>query len=339
VGEETAMPRIRDEFLDCVVYLYPSHKDADDGTGIGGSGFILCVPSQGLKNNFLFPYFVTNSHVIVDGNAVVRMTTRDGKKHIIETDERKWHKHPSGDDLAVYLISLNPAEIRFNHISDKHLMSKKDAADMSVGVGDDVFVVGRFINHEGQQKNIPTARFGCVGQMPNEPIKIGGFDQECFLVEARSIGGFSGSPVFWHVLPFSGGAYRPGTNVGLGPLLLGVELGYIYDWTPVCDSNGDPINAGTPCEQKVQVNSGMMIVVPAWKLHELIFEGAAMTERKKIEDEVREKEPKSRGGVQLSAVKRDAVDAADDANPNHLADFTRLVDVAARKKPKDHTKR
>ena len=28
-------------------------------------------------------------------------------------------------------------------------------------------------------------------------------------------------------------------------------------------------------------------------------------------------------------------EAAGDANPNHLTDFTRLVDVAARKKPKD----
>jgi hypothetical protein len=50
--------------------------------------------------------------------------------------------------------------------------------------------------HEGRQKNSPTARFGNIAQMPNEPVIIKRFEQECFLVEARSIGGYSGSPVF-----------------------------------------------------------------------------------------------------------------------------------------------
>jgi hypothetical protein len=92
----------------------------------------------------------------------------------------------------------------------------------------------------------PTARFGNIAQMPNEPVIIKRFEQDCFLVEARSIGGFSGSPVFWHVLPFAGGAYRPKGNLQLGPLLLGVELGYIYDWTPVCGPDGEPINRAKP---------------------------------------------------------------------------------------------
>jgi trypsin-like peptidase len=287
------MPRIRDEFLDCVLYLYPSHKDADEGARIGGTGFIVAIPTEGLHQNFWLPYVVTNKHVIEDGNTIVRLTTRDGRKEIIETDERDWIFHSDGDDLAIYLISFNPEIVRFNHIPSKDFLSERDSNRLGVGIGDDVFVVGRFINHEGKQKNTPSARFGCIAQMPNEPIKVGGFDQDCFLVEARSIGGYSGSPVFWHVLPFAGGAYRPRGNMQIGPLLLGVELGYIWDWTPVCDAARRPTNPATPDAQQVQVNSGMMIVVPAWKLTELINQPTAVTKRKEIEDRIKAEDSKA----------------------------------------------
>jgi Trypsin-like peptidase domain len=281
------VPRIRDEFLDCVLYLYPSYKDADEGTGIGGTGFFIVVPSEGLKKNFLFPYVVTNRHVIESGNTVVRMTTRDGKKHIIETDERDWRFHVQGDDLAVFLISVDPSKLRFSHIRSNELMLKHDLMTHAVGIGDDVFVVGRFVNHEGRQRNSPTARFGCIAQMPNEPVRIGKFTQDCFLVEARSVGGFSGSPVFWHVLPF---AYRPKASVQIGPLLLGVEAGFMQDWTAVCDAAGRPINPGEPNAQQVRVNSGMMVVVPAWKLAELLNSEAVAAKRREIEDGVRAEE-------------------------------------------------
>ena len=212
-------------------------------------------------------------------------------------------------------------------------MAKHDLMTQGVGIGDDVFVVGRFINHEGRQKNSPTARFGCIAQMPNEPVKVDNFDQECFLVEARSIGGYSGSPVFWHVLPFAGGAYRPKTNMQIGPLLLGVELGYIYDWNPVCDAAGDPINRATPHARQVQENSGMMIVVPAWKLTELLHEDKVVAKRKEIEDQVKTEEKKTRGGVALSFRRGPSVS---DANPSHREDFDSLLKKAAKSQTDDN---
>lgn len=62
-----------------------------------------------------------------------------------------------------------------------------------------MFVVGRFVNAEGRQKNLPTLRFGNIAQSPQEKIKqdrvFGSFEQESYLVEARTISGYSGSPV------------------------------------------------------------------------------------------------------------------------------------------------
>ncbi len=281
------MPRIRDDFLECVIYLYPSWKDAEEGSAIGGSGFLIGVPTENLAQNFWCLYAVTNKHVINDGSRVIRLTTREGDKCIHETEERDWIFHSDGDDLAICLISIDPNKVQFRHISHKELLTKEECERLRVGIGDDVFIVGRFINHEGRQRNSPTARFGSIAQMPLEPIKMGGFDQECFLVEARSIGGFSGSPAFWHVLPFGGGQVRLVTNWSLGPLLLGVEAGYMYDWLPVCDSAGRPITFQGVISQQVRNNSGMMIVIPAWKLASLLVGDKALAQRHGIEEQVR----------------------------------------------------
>lgn len=87
------------------------------------------------------------------------------------------------------------------------LLKRHEIDAFRVGPGDDVFVVGRFINSQGKLRNIPSVRFGNIAQMPLKPIEqgrvFGEFQQESFLVEARSISGFSGSPVFLILLAAS----------------------------------------------------------------------------------------------------------------------------------------
>ena len=48
------MPRLRDEILDCVVYLYRSYHEADEGIAIGGSGFALGMPCESLLAQLTF---------------------------------------------------------------------------------------------------------------------------------------------------------------------------------------------------------------------------------------------------------------------------------------------
>jgi hypothetical protein len=336
--EGEKMPRIPDGFLDCVVYLYLSEDEANDGSGIGGSGFLAGVISSDVPTPFWFLYVVTAKHVVMEGSLFVRMTTQEGEKHIYETADNDWICHPDGDDVAVCLVSLDPKKFRFSFIPINDFLRPEQIPISDIGIGDEAFIVGRFINHEGKQRNTPTARTGIISQMPIEPIHIRGIDQECFLVEARSFGGFSGSPVFWRVLPFSGTRKIPNWKHGqIGPPLLGIEVGYVLDWAEVCDSAGRPIMyRGAPAQQ-VQINTGMMIVVPAWRLVKFLAEGVPMTNRREIERQIREQEKKSpREIVGLTSSKpRNASVSDDDANPNHRSDFTRLVDVAARKKKKD----
>jgi hypothetical protein len=331
------MPRIPDPFLDCVVYLYLSEEEAKEGSGIGGSGFLAGIISEDVPKPFWYLYVVTAKHVVLEGSLFVRMTTQAGEKYIYETKDEDWVCHPDGADVAVCLVGVNPREVHFSHIPINDFLRLEQIKPLDIGIGDEAFVVGRFINHEGKQRNTPTASSGIISQMPIEPIHIRGVDQECFLVEARSFGGFSGSPVFWRVLPFSGTRKIPNWKHGqIGPLLLGIEIAYILDWEPVCDSAGRPIMHGGVPAQKVQINTGMMVVVPAWRLVKLLLEGDPMTRRREIEKQIREQEKKTPPEVvALTSSRPRGAASDDDANPNHLEDFTRLVDVAARKKPKN----
>lgn len=66
-----------------------------------------------------------------------------------------------------------------------------------VGPGDEVFLPGLFVNHYGAQRNEPIVRLGNIAAMPAEPVRtkmLGAID--AYLIEARSVGGLSGSPVF-----------------------------------------------------------------------------------------------------------------------------------------------
>jgi hypothetical protein len=274
-----SVPRIDDDYLDCVFYLYASEADAEDGAHTGGSGFLVGIPTTDLPQNFVFLYAVTNRHCIKDkGTIVVRMNTTEGKNAIYPTEESAWYLHPDGDDLAILLVSINPKGIKFRHVWRSDFLDKKAVSAMSIGPGDETFVVGRFINHEGKQRNLPTARFGCIAQMPWEPIRQDhGFDQESFLVEARSIAGYSGSPVFVWIPPLT---EREGVKDWIphkifmkhGPWLLGVDWGHINDWEPLRDEIGRPINPN-PKAAQIRLNTGMMAVVPAWKLAEMLDQG------------------------------------------------------------------
>jgi hypothetical protein len=69
-------------------------------------------------------------------------------------------------------------------------------AHHDLGVGDEVFITGLFTKVTETTKNIPIVRTGTVAMMPGEEIPFGNNLIEAYLIESRSIGGLSGSPVF-----------------------------------------------------------------------------------------------------------------------------------------------
>jgi hypothetical protein len=73
------------------------------------------------------------------------------------------------------------------------------ANELDIGVWEEVFVTGLFANHTGDIKNVPIARVGNLASYPAEQIQTSFGRMEAFLIEARSIGGLSGSLVFVHI--------------------------------------------------------------------------------------------------------------------------------------------
>jgi hypothetical protein len=118
--------------------------------------------------------------------------------------------------------------VRF--LETKWLMTQQAENTFAVGVGDETFMIGRFLNHQGDADVLlPAARFGTIS-MPARRIWNGQLrrDQLSFGVEMRSRTGFSGSPVF----VYRTAATNPFEVKGASEKfwgLLGVNWGYILE--------------------------------------------------------------------------------------------------------------
>jgi hypothetical protein len=260
------MPRINDEALGCVLYLYRSVEEAHDGAREGATGFLVGVQSERHAER-IFLYAVTNAHVLNEGALVLRLNTKDGGVAVHKTEAADWVVHPDRDDVAVCSLAMFAdlfEQYRYTCIPAEHFLTRQLAAELDIGPGNEVCVIGRFPIHGGVERNLPTVRFGTIAMMPDPATPIRQrrrhHDQESFLVEMRSLGGASGSPVVAYGL---GWAYNQDWD--FDPLL-GIIWGHLDNFELVYHEDGE-----TPVEgYVVRSNSGMAGVVPAWKLQELL---------------------------------------------------------------------
>lgn len=322
---EPEMPRIRDEYLNCVLYLYRSRHEAEEGINIGGSAFLVSVRCQHLPHPAGFAYAITNAHVIHAGACVVRVNTRDGRFDIFEFPKEMWHISET-DDLAICVMpDFPPDKFTVRTIPRGMFVTERAVKDYNFGPGDEIILVGRFINQEGKERNIPSVRFGHISQMPFEPIEYDGRLQDSFLCEVKSIGGFSGSPVF--LAPISD-AGRPDGRAPPHPAwLLGVDWAHVQNWEYAQDDHGRPIR-----HIRIPSNTGMMAVVPAWKLDAFLDHPLQLRFREMEE----EKEVRRRRAAKVSPDSAVVQIPATDENPKHREDFNSLLSAAVKKRePED----
>jgi hypothetical protein len=310
------MPRIEDRLLKAVIYLYKSEDAAEVGTP-GGSGFLVgescAVPDA------VFLFAVTNAHVM-KSCAVVR-TAGPQNKRVGVRQEIDWYRHPDGDDVVVTPIGFAPKDARDSYVDyvprewfvtpENFSHATLDVNDLPpdveahapldydwgahyqplgwpFGPGEEVVMLGRFLGYDGTDENQPAARFGNLAMGATVPIEHPwGFMQPSFLVECRSVSGYSGSPIF---------IYRVQTTVAAGlvaigserggkhalPRLLGLDWGnldrvgrndYAIDWAEADAAASFPFR------------SGMMVAVPAWRLAELLDSEEVQDVKRKAEDE------------------------------------------------------
>lgn len=287
-GKFTLPFRVPQTWLDGVFYLYPDGRSAEADELAGGCGFLLGWPIAEDSQDFLL-FAVTNRHVVDQGSWTVRLNGKPSGLTCIETNDAEWI-FAENSDLAIRPMALSQNQHRFNFITNTWLLDRAWYTALNIGPGDECLSIGRFVGHAGKNSNNPVVRFGQISQNPIEPVLMDGQPQECFLVESRSIGGYSGSPVFVHLDKeyyrddINGRVAPDGTTLGrgrfpTGPFLLGVNCAMIKLWDRVCDASKQVLQTGF----QVPMNTGMMAVVPAWHIIQLMEAPAVTALRREIE--------------------------------------------------------
>ena len=176
----------------------------------------------------------------------------------------KWFYHPTDNsvDVAVAPFWLTP-DVEYKTIPVNIFLTDDILTEGKIGIGDETYIVGLFAHVAGSKRNEPMVRIGNLAMIPQELIPTKEFGNvEAYLIEARSIGGLSGCPVFVresfpviekNVFKTTGKHY-----------LLGLMHAH---WKLSAESKNDVLSHWDFNEK---VNMGIAIVIPAKKIHEVL---------------------------------------------------------------------
>jgi hypothetical protein len=340
------MPKISSDLLDTVVYLYRDEEEAKAGKDFGGTGFLVTLPDETLPDRAVYFYAVTNWHVAVkDGFSTIRVNNTDGSVDVFEFGPEDWLFLPKYD-VAIIPIPFNPSRMKAACLPSQIFVKKEMFGNNQapLGVGSDVFMIGRFIDHDGGQTNKPAARFGHLSILPAPIIQPNKIKADSFCIDMHSRTGHSGSPVFVYRTPFSDVGYVQNVhnNAYLG--LLGIHWGQFPELWEI-EKGVQPKNeseAGTLIleGQYVKGLSGMACVLPAWTILEVLKMPEIVERRRKNTESVfmpklqNDATPIAETAKSSSAAAK-ASPRAEDENPNHREDFNSLLNAAARTPPQD----
>lgn len=301
---DAELPRVPNRLLNAVVFIYATVEDAYAGRSAGGTGFLVSVPFE-TDNKYAHLYLVTNSHVVKRSPSLaIRFNTPSGTTEIFEVSRDQWCHHPNGDDVAAIPLDLDSATYELSDVPVEIFMTETQRTNGDFGTGDECFVIGRNIGLEGERTNTPAARFGAVSIMSPEPIyqPRRKHAQDSIVVEAKSLGGYSGAPTFVYqappiLEPIRGGMERWPVVVHSysqsGFAMLGITWGHMNGRIAVVGPGSDLSES----EKAVAVNSGMMLVVPAWKIRQLLDLESLADRRETQEREHHEKVGRTRAGI------------------------------------------
>jgi len=262
------MPKIPEDSQQTVFYVYSNKEDARDGNNVGGTGFYAGIRSE-KHPNIVYIYGITNWHVVFgeSGASVIRVNRKGKKPDILDYDLVDWDFIPNGGDVAISPILS---------IGDKHLMryvqvesfaTENIVKKLKINVGDNMFMMGRFVDHDGGKINLPSARFGHISVMPTYVPREdhNNLNVKSYILDMHSRTGYSGSPVYVFRVPCADlDAINSGKNPWRFPpflYLLGIHWGqFPEEWK------------GKKGTDKIIFHgvSGMSLVVPAERILDLI---------------------------------------------------------------------
>jgi hypothetical protein len=227
-----------------------------------GTAFLIGYPSP-RSPGMVVPMVVTAKHVIGDQQKIAgRYTGSQGKPAMVLYDLGDlrsrgdlWEHTDDGVDMLVFRTDVYKGT-EMEAVPLEFIASKEDFLKDEIKATDPVVFPFLLAGFMGSSRNYPVMRNGSIALIPDEPVPlrypVGSrmikTEQEVILIDAASIHGASGSPVF----------LGPGLRVrsyGVSPKgapwLIGVMHGFYKD--PV-----------------TKENSGIAIVFPSWRLLEIL---------------------------------------------------------------------
>ncbi len=303
-----ALGRVNEAIIKSVGFLYKNRKAAEDGTDVGATGFLVSVPAEEaltegigdqLPLGFCHVYVVTAAHVARDEYTTLRLNQVYGKPEIFELPKSvkpckeadAWTMHQEGNDIAVYRLPIPFPNRQYNAIPigsfattatlpDQPPFDETPTEAFKVEVGDELFMPGRLLDlGKSANANPPTVvRFGHLAALPT--VEVGNLtvygNQESYLAELRSDNGYSGAPVLVCEAPILPSLENQRVKVTGTTWLLGVNWGHL--------PHPEPVLAGTEkCGPlMVKATSGIALVVPAWRLYQLLHDSELVSQRSTV---------------------------------------------------------
>jgi hypothetical protein len=269
--------RIPDDLLTIPVFI--GGRNEDGGYEYRGTAFFAGVETD--RQPLGWPCLVTARHNVRRaleryGNVCVRVNTEDGAALDIEI-ETPWVEpdDPGVDVAAVPFARVTEAPMI---IPPRWFVTEDIIAQRGIGPGEEAVVLGMFQSHVGKRRNLPIVRNGHIASMPLEAFvdQDTGDEFEAYLLEVRSIGGLSGSPVFVVLNPPTRLLVSDAKEVsGQYFYLLGVVRGH---W----DRDAAAIDYAE--SERDRLNTGIAMVTPITELLPL-FEDEVFVRYRRQQDE------------------------------------------------------
>lgn len=248
---------------------FVQYKMADGTHVYCGTCFFVIRDNKNSK--YQHTYLVTAKHII-DGirnlgldQVFIRINLKDGsvKTFLIGIDE--WILHEDYNvDVAILPIAFNE-DVDHLYYPESSFVDAETIEREEIDCGDETVITGFFRHHSGANSNLPILRVGNIAMMPGEKVQTSKHLMDAYLIECRSIGGLSGSPVFINYGPVRSIKGRLGHEASSEIIhnLLGLVYGHF-------DSKETEIDAtDANFEEAKKINVGIAIVTPSSKITEL----------------------------------------------------------------------
>jgi hypothetical protein len=255
--------RVSDNLLKCTAFVSRDEETFD----YRGTAFVVSVPFDETSGCL---HLVTAKHVALalrDGEAALVMNAKDGLPRWMKNGMTEWFYHPTDSSVDVAVMPMATTRVAaydYQDIAVDLFVTPERLLKYGIGIGDETINVGMFKPFLGGTRFTPMVRTGTLAMIPDGRLPHPAFGSiEAYLVEGRSVGGQSGSPVFVRDtvhMPVKTQDGEPAQISTLGGFhLLGLMHGH---WKTSSDGTEAAGNDS---------NMGISLVVPAHKILEVLF--------------------------------------------------------------------